>query len=122
MPSARCSPCCKDFSGQSRSSLSRKARSWRRTFVILQRLQFAGTAGFHIIFPCLIIGFAFYLSALEVMWLKTRRPVYRAQFDFWVKPFAAAFILGVTTGVVLSFQLDTAFGGFTTKHSTSSFR
>jgi cytochrome bd ubiquinol oxidase subunit I len=80
--------------------------------VILQRLQFAGTAGFHIIFPCLIIGLAFYLSALEIMWLKTRRPLYRAQFDFWVKPFAAAFILGVTTGVVLSFQLDTAFGGF----------
>ena len=44
--------------------------------------------------------------------MKSRRPVYRAQFDFWVKPFAAAFILGVTTGVVLSFQLDTAFGGF----------
>ena len=80
--------------------------------IVLQRLQFAGTAGFHIIFPCLIIGLAFYLSALEIMWLKTRRSVYRVQFDFWVKPFAAAFILGVTTGVVLSFQLDTAFGGF----------
>jgi cytochrome d ubiquinol oxidase subunit I len=80
--------------------------------VVLSRLQFASTAGFHIIFPCLIIGLAFYLTALEILWLKTKQQIYRAQFEFWVKPFAAAFIVGVTTGVVLSYQLDTAFGGF----------
>lgn len=79
---------------------------------MLSRIQFGATAGFHIIFPCLIIGLMFYLVALEVLWLVTGREIYRAQFDFWVKLFAAAFIVGVVTGVALSFQLDTAFGGF----------
>jgi hypothetical protein len=46
--------------------------------LVLSRIQFAGTASFHIIFPCLIIGLAFYLTALELLWLKTKREIYRA--------------------------------------------
>ncbi|MFM9438203.1 cytochrome bd ubiquinol oxidase subunit I [Janthinobacterium sp. CG_23.3] len=80
--------------------------------VMLSRAQFGATASLHIIFPCLIIGLVFYLVALEILWLATGREIYRTQFDFWVKLFAAAFIVGVATGVALSFQLDTAFGGF----------
>ena len=79
---------------------------------MLSRILFGATAGFHIIFPCLIIGLMFYLVALEVLWQRTGREIYRTQFDFWVKLFAAAFIVGVATGVALSYQLDTAFGGF----------
>lgn len=79
---------------------------------MLSRIQFGVTAGFHIIFPSLIIGLLCYLVVLEILWVKTGREIYRAQFDFWVKLFAAAFIIGVVTGIALSFQLDTAFGGF----------
>ena len=79
---------------------------------MLSRLQFAATASFHIIFPCLIIGLALYLTMMETLWLKTRQAMYRIQYEFWVKPFAAAFIVAVMTGVVLSYQLDTTFSGF----------
>lgn len=75
----------------------------------LSRLVFALTAGFHIIFPCLIIGLAIYLTALETLWLSTRKEIYRVQYQFWVKIFAAAFITGFITGLVLSYQLDTTF-------------
>lgn len=79
---------------------------------MLSRIQFGATASFHIIFPSLIIGLTFYLVALEILWLVTGREIYRIQFDFWAKLLTAAFIVGVVTGVALSFQLDTAFGGF----------
>jgi len=80
--------------------------------IVLARMQFAATASFHIIFPCLIIGLSSYLLALEILWLKTGRRIYRQQFEFWIRPFAAFFITGVITGIVLSYQLDTIFGGF----------
>lgn len=79
--------------------------------VLLSRLQFGATASFHIIFPSLIIGLALYLSAMELCWLRTGKPCYREQYQFWLRPFAAVFVLGAATGVVLSYQLDTVFGG-----------
>lgn len=80
--------------------------------IVLSRLQFGLTASFHIIFPCLVIGLAFYLAILEYMWLRTKRPIYCVQYKYWLKPFVAVFFLGMITGVVLSFQLDTTFSGF----------
>ena len=80
--------------------------------VVLARLQFGATASFHILFPCLIIGLSSYLAVLELLWLRTGHTMYRTLFDFWIRPFAVVFVIGVATGVVLSFQLDTAFGGF----------
>lgn len=80
--------------------------------VLLARLQFGVTASFHIIFPCLIIGLAFYLAMVEALWLKTKRETYRVQYRFWVKPFTVACVIGMISGLVLSFQLDTVFEDF----------
>ncbi len=79
--------------------------------VVLARVQFGLTACIHIVFPTLLIGLASYILAMEGMWLKTRRPAYREQWQFWLKPFAAVFVVAVITGAVLSFQLNTLFGG-----------
>lgn len=80
--------------------------------IFLSRLLFGVTASFHIIFPCLVIGLAFYLAILEFLWLKTKQEIYRTQYKFWLKPFASVFIIGMITGVVLSYQLDTTFSDF----------
>lgn len=80
--------------------------------VLLSRLGFALTASYHIIFPCLIIGLAFFLAALEIMWLRTGRLLYRIHYDYWLNVFATAFVIAIITGVGLSFQLDTHFGNF----------
>ena len=79
--------------------------------VLLARIQFGLTACIHIIFPALLIGFAAYILVMEGLWLKTRREIYREQWQFWLKPFAALFAIAVITGAVLSFQLNTLFSG-----------
>jgi cytochrome d ubiquinol oxidase subunit I len=79
--------------------------------VQLARIQFGLTACIHIIFPTLLIGLAAYIVVMEGLWIKTQRTIYREQWLFWLKPFAAIFAIAVITGAVLSFQLNTLFGG-----------
>ena len=80
--------------------------------VILARLQFALTIGFHILFPTLTIGLALFLAIVEGMWLRTGRAAYLALYRFWVKIFALSFGMGVVSGVVLSYQFGTNFARF----------
>ena len=77
------------------------------TALLLSRIQFAFTIGFHIIFPSFTIGLAAWLVVLEGLDLVTRRPVYRRLFDFWLKIFGVAFGLGVVSGIVMAFQFGT---------------
>src|SRR6202161_3680135 len=74
------------------------------TALLLSRLQFAFTVSFHIIFPSFTIGLAAWLAVLEGLSLKTKKPVYRRLFDFWLKIFGVAFGLGVVSGIVLAFE------------------
>ena len=83
--------------------------------VVLARIQFAFTIGFHIIFPAFSIGLACYLMVLEGMWLRTRQRVYLDLFQYWVKAFALVFGMGVVSGLVMSYQFGTNWGGFADK-------
>lgn len=83
--------------------------------LLLSRLQFAFTIGFHIIFPAFTIGLASFLAVLEGLWLATKKPVYRNLYLFWVKIFALSFGMGVVSGVVLSYQLGTNWSVFSTQ-------
>lgn len=80
--------------------------------VLLSRIQFAFTIGFHILFPTLTIGLALFLVGLEAAWLKSGRPVYLHLYRFWVKIFALTFGMGVVSGIVLSYQFGTNFSRF----------
>lgn len=80
--------------------------------LILSRLQFAFTIAYHIMFPALTIGLACYLAVLEGLWLKTRDPVFRSLYLFWIKIFALSFGMGVVTGVVMSYQFGTNWSEF----------
>lgn len=79
---------------------------------ILSRLQFAFTLSYHIIFPTLTIGLACYIATMEGLWLKTANQKYAQQVNFWLKPFAVTFGMGVVTGVVLSYEFGANFSGF----------
>ena len=83
--------------------------------LLLSRLQFAFTIGFHIIFPAFTIGLASFLAVLEGLWLKTKNPVYRNLYLFWVKIFALSFGMGVVSGVVMSYQFGTNWSVFSDK-------
>ncbi|MEZ5955629.1 MAG: cytochrome ubiquinol oxidase subunit I [Hyphomonadaceae bacterium] len=80
--------------------------------LLLSRLQFAFTVGFHIIFPAFTIGLASFLAVLEGLWLFTKRPVFKNLYLFWVKIFALSFGMGVVSGVVMSYQFGTNWSVF----------
>jgi hypothetical protein len=78
----------------------------------LARIQFAFTVSFHIVFPALSIGLASFIAVLEGAWLKTGKPVYKELCLFWSRVFAVAFGMGVVSGVVMSYEFGTNWGGF----------
>ena len=80
--------------------------------LLLSRVQFAFTVGFHILWPAYSIGIAAFVAFLNGLWLKTGRPVYQQLTHFWQKLFALGFAMGVVTGLVLSYQIGTNWGGF----------
>jgi len=78
----------------------------------LTRLQFGLTAGFHIIFPTLLIGISVYLCLLYWRWLRTNNTVYLDSYNLWLRLLLVIYIVAAITGVALSAQLDNLFGGF----------
>lgn len=82
------------------------------TALELARIQFGFTISFHIIFPAITIGLASYLVVLEASWLKTRQQVYKDLYHFWLKIFGVTFGMGVVSGLVMSYQFGTNWGGF----------
>lgn len=83
--------------------------------LLLSRLQFAFTIGFHIIFPAFTIGLASFLAVLEGLWLYTKKPVFRNLYLFWIKIFALSFGMGVVSGVVMSYQFGTNWSEFSSQ-------
>ncbi len=80
--------------------------------LLLSRLQFAFTIGFHIIFPAFTIGLASFLAVLEGLWLVTKKALYKNLYLFWVKIFAISFGMGVVSGVVMSYQFGANWSVF----------
>ena len=80
--------------------------------VTLSRLQFAFTIGYHIMWPAYSIGIAGFIVLLNGLWLRTGKTVYRDLMRFWIRLFALGFVMGVVTGVVLSFEIGANWSGF----------
>lgn len=80
--------------------------------IVLARLQFALTAGFHYIFPPLTIGLSAILAVMLGRRAFGRDPAYDGIARFWTKLFAINFALGVATGVVMEFQFGTNWSAY----------
>ncbi|MDE2017359.1 MAG: cytochrome ubiquinol oxidase subunit I [Hyphomicrobiales bacterium] len=80
--------------------------------ILLARMQFAFTVGVHIVFPALSIGLSAFLAALEALWLARGDAVYLSLFNYWKKPFAVVFGMGVVSGVVMSYQFGANWSAF----------
>ena len=85
--------------------------------VILSRLQFAFTIGYHILWPAYTIGISGFIVILSLLWRVTRKPVYRDQLRFWIHLFALGFAMGVVTGIVLSYEIGTNWSVFAERTS-----
>ncbi len=80
--------------------------------VLLARIQFALTVGFHFLFPPLTIGMAWIIFWMLTRYLRTRDEQYRAMARFWVKVFTLSFVVGVATGITMEFQFGTNWAGY----------
>lgn len=80
--------------------------------VLLSRMQFAFTIGYHILWPAYTIGISGFIVLLNVLWLRTGRSVYRDLTRFWIHLFALGFAMGVVTGIVLSYEIGTNWSGY----------
>ena len=82
---------------------------------LLSRIQFALNISFHILFPTITIGLAYFLLFFRIRYTLTGDPYWDFIYSFWVKVFALTFALGVVTGIVMSFQFGTNWPGFMEK-------
>ena len=80
--------------------------------VLLSRIQFAVTVGFHFIFPPLTIGLAWFIAWMVGVYRKTDDIAYRNLAKFWLKIFTVTFGIGVASGLSLEFQFGTNWAGF----------
>jgi cytochrome bd ubiquinol oxidase subunit I len=80
--------------------------------VLLSRVQFGLTIGFHYIFPPLNIGLGVLMVVMEAFYLRTGRQVYKDLARFWGLNFGLMFALGVASGVVMEFQFGTNWSNY----------
>jgi cytochrome d ubiquinol oxidase subunit I len=80
--------------------------------VLLARLQFALTIGFHFIFPSITLGFAWLLVIVEGIGWRTRDETWIRAGKFFAGIFALTFAVGVATGVVMEFQFGTNWASY----------
>ena len=80
--------------------------------VLLSRIQFAVTVGFHILWPAYTIGVSGFIAIVSALWLRTGNAIYRALLRFWIRLFALGFAMGVVTGLVMSYQIGTNWSVF----------
>jgi len=75
--------------------------------VLLARIQFAVTIGFHFLFPPLTIGMAWLLVIIEWKGWRGTDEDYVRIGKFFGKVLALTFAVGVATGIVMEFQFGT---------------
>ncbi len=79
--------------------------------LVVHRIQFAFTVGFHYIFPQITMGLALLIVILKTMALRGDEAANRA-VRFWAKVFGVSFAMGVVTGIPLEFQFGTNWARF----------
>jgi len=80
--------------------------------VLLARIQFGMTIGFHFLFPPLSIGLAWLLVFLEGKAWRTGDPAWKSAAMFFGRVFALIFAVGVATGITMEFQFGTNWASY----------
>jgi len=80
--------------------------------VLLARLQFALTIGFHFIFAPLSIGLAVLIVWLVFMYWRTNDLSYQRMARFWGSLLGLTFVVGAATGLTMEFQFGTNWASY----------
>ena len=80
--------------------------------LMLSRIQFAFTVGYHFIFVPISIGLALMVVFSERRYYKSGIPVHMAASNFWIKLFTTTFAIGVATGLTMEFAFGANWAGY----------
>lgn len=72
--------------------------------LLLARIQFAFTVGFHFLFPMMTLGTALVILISETLHLVKTDDVYRRITDFFARLLGLIFVIGAATGIVMEFS------------------
>lgn len=75
--------------------------------LLLARIQFAFTIGFHFLFPAMTLGTALVILISETLHLVKKHDVYRRITDFFARLLGLIFVVGAATGIVMEFSFGT---------------
>ncbi len=75
--------------------------------ILLARIQFAFTIGFHFLFPMMTLGTALVILISETLYLVKKNDIYRSITDFFAKLLGLIFVVGAATGIVMEFSFGT---------------
>jgi cytochrome d ubiquinol oxidase subunit I len=80
--------------------------------LMLSRIQFAFTVGYHFIFVPISIGLALMVVFSERRYFKSRIPADKAASNYWIKLFTTTFAIGVATGITMEFAFGTNWADY----------
>ena len=80
--------------------------------LILARIQFAFTIGFHFLFPAMTLGTTLIILISETLYLAKKDKVYKKITDFLVRLLGLIFVMGAATGIVMEFSFGTNWSGY----------
>lgn len=80
--------------------------------VLLSRIQFAFTAGYHFIFVPITIGIGLMMAIFVTRAFRTKNPEDDALARMWVKIYTATFAIGVATGITMEFSFGTNWAAY----------
>ncbi|MFZ1035832.1 MAG: cytochrome ubiquinol oxidase subunit I, partial [Smithella sp.] len=80
--------------------------------LLLSRIQFAFTVGFHFLFPAMTLGTALIILISETIYLIKKDETFKKISDFLVRLLGLIFIMGAATGIVMEFSFGTNWSGY----------
>lgn len=80
--------------------------------VLLARIQFALTIGFHFLFPAMTLGTALIIMISETIYLIKKDEDYKKITDFLARLLGVIFVLGAATGIVMEFSFGNNWSSY----------
>jgi len=80
--------------------------------VVLSRVQFGFTVGFHYIFPAITMGLTLAIVVLETRAWRRQDAIARQASAFLIRILSVVFVIGVATGIVLAVTIGTNWSSF----------
>ncbi len=80
--------------------------------LVLAKIQFFLTIGFHFIFPPITIGIGWFIVYFMTKYMRTKDMFYKNLTWFWIKIFTITVAMGIPTGIFMEFQFGTNWAEF----------